>query len=109
MAQIGLHALPFGKESSATDVADTRVILPLPSVLGLLDAILPALIEPLINRLLPCPDSVWFGALPRTQVLDISQGLAAVIEKACWCCRTVGRSPILRQQQYAARVFFSLS
>ena len=82
MSHITVEALAFGKESSNTAVEDTRIIMPLPSVLGLLDATLPYLIEPHIIRLLPCPQSVWFGAHTHTQVLDISHGLSTVIEKA---------------------------
>ena len=82
MSEFSLQGLVFGKESADTDIHDTRIILPLPSVLGLLDAILPSMIEPYIEQLLPCPKSVWFGALPRTQVLDISHGLTGVVEKA---------------------------
>ena len=81
ISDLSINGLVFGKESANTDIQDTRVILPLPSILGLLDAILPCIIEPIISRLFPIPHGVWFGALPKTQVLDIAHGLSAVIEK----------------------------
>ena len=82
MSQFSVDGLVFGKEAADTSVQDTRIILPLPSVLSLLDAILPCLVEPNTESLLPCPRSVWFGALPKTQVFDTSHGLTAVLEKA---------------------------
>ena len=82
MSQCSVEGLAFGKDSSNTAVQDPRIILPLPSVLALLAAVLPYMVEPFIDKLLPCPRSVWFGALPRTQVLDILQGLTAVVENA---------------------------
>ena len=79
--EFSVEGFVVGEESSNTTVQGTRIILPLPSMLSLLDAVLLYLVEPFIDKLLPCPRCVWFGALPRTQVLDISHGLTAVVEK----------------------------
>ena len=82
MSELSLEAHILGKESSSTRVDDTRVIMPLCSMLGLLDVVLSNLIAPTIHTIFELPQGDRIGALPRTQPLDISHGLSAVIEKA---------------------------
>ena len=82
MSRLYLEASVFGKDSSTTTMDDTRVIMPLPAVMGILDAILPYALEPFITSLFPVPRGVWIGAQARTQPLDIAHGMASVIEKA---------------------------
>ena len=49
--------------------------------MALFDALMPYLVEPYINSLLPQLSGVFFGACRRTRVLDITHGLSAGIEK----------------------------
>lgn len=84
MSQVRIEALIFGKESANTDIGDTRIIMPLPSISSLLDSVLPFLIEPLLARIFPAPTGVWFSAMPKTQVLDITHGLSSVLEKGLY-------------------------
>ena len=81
LKELEIRAQATGKTCGDTAVDDVRVILPLPSILALLDALLPYLVESHIDRLFPQPKGVWFGARTHSQVLDISHGLTSVIEK----------------------------
>ena len=81
IAELEIHARAYGKTKPDTVVDDIRVILPLPCILSLLDAMLPFILESYITNLFPEPAGVWFGARPSTQVLDITHGLSCVIEK----------------------------
>ena len=82
MSSLSVRSLCLGKESANTRIDNTRVIIPLPSFLALLDAILPSLVEPIIDSCFSIPSGVWIGARARTQPLDISHGLSTIIEKS---------------------------
>ena len=81
MSQIVVKGHLFGKESSVTSAASTRAILPLPSVMQVLDAVLLDAYENLLSVILPAVPGCFVGARPRTQCLDIAHGLQTVIEK----------------------------
>ena len=76
-----IQAYAGGKTSSTTAVQNTRVILPLPAVLQVLDALLFVLLHPFIVSLLPQQDGCWIGGLPRTQPLEITHCMSMIIEK----------------------------
>ena len=82
MSQLSLQARIFGKEGSLVKMENTRVIMPLPSILNLIDSILPVILEPFIDRVFPVPPGVWIGARKKTQTLETSHGLSLVIEKS---------------------------
>ena len=75
MSQIVVKGQLFGKESSVTSAASTRAILPLPSVMQVLDAVLLDAYENLLSVILPAVPGCFVGARPRTQCLDIAHGL----------------------------------
>ena len=55
--------------------------MPMPALLNIIDALLVVLLEPFLETLLVVPGSCWIGGRKYTQVLDITHGLTAVIEK----------------------------
>ena len=81
MSHIIVKGHLFGKESSVTTAASTRAILPLPSVMQVLDVLLLDSFDDLLSTLLPEAPGCFIGARPRTQCLDIAHGLQTVIEK----------------------------
>ena len=81
MSEITVKGCVFGKESSVTPASSIRAIMPLPAVLQVLDALLPASFENLMNQALPTVPECFIGARPGTQCLDIAHGLQTIIEK----------------------------
>ena len=81
-ASLTVWAFICGKESGNTTVEKTRVIMPMPALLNIIDALLVVLLEPFLETLLVVPGSCWIGGRKYTQVLDITHGLTAVIEKS---------------------------
>ena len=71
----------LGKEGSVSLVGKLRVILPLPALLQVVDAILPALLESYLTSLLPRVPECLVAGRPFTQVLDIAHGVQSVLEK----------------------------
>jgi hypothetical protein len=71
----------FAKSTGAVLASKTRAILPLPAILTILDCILFNMWEPVVDALFPAVASVFIGARPHTQTLDIMHGLQGVIEK----------------------------
>ena len=82
MASLNIRAHISGKEGPHTTVSKTRVIMPMPSLLNVIDALLPVMLEPYFSKLLQVPRSSWIGARKQMQILDITHGLTTVIEKA---------------------------
>ena len=54
----------------------------MPSLLNVIDALLTVLLEPFLCKTLTVPRTCWIGGRKHTQVLDITHGLSAVIEKS---------------------------
>jgi len=81
MCTILVQGRLYAKSKGAIPASKTRAILPLPSVLVLVDCILFNRWQPLLDKLYPEVPSVFFGARPKTQTLDIMHGLQGVIEK----------------------------
>ena len=69
---VRLAARVYGKSSSITATKDTRCILPLPSVLQVIDCMLALMVHSTLNSLPTPPPSFWFGGVPGTQCMDIS-------------------------------------
>ena len=81
MSSITIQGRVFAKCQGAMLATKTRAILPLPSILTILDCIFAYWWQPVIDALFPQLDSVFIGARPHTQTLDIMHGLQSVIEK----------------------------
>ena len=81
MTCISIHGRLYAKSKGAVPASKTRTILPLPSILNIIDSALFNIWQPLIDNLFPSVDSVFIGAKPHTQTLDIMHGLQGVIEK----------------------------
>ena len=81
MSEIVVKGSVFGKESSVTPSSAIRAILPLPSIMQILDVLLPSYIEDFVSRALPTIPECFVGARPGTQCLDIAHGLQTIIEK----------------------------
>ena len=71
----------YGKENCVTQAKDTRAILPLPSIMQILDALLSRCAHDLLSRFLPSQPECFIGVLPKTQCLDIAHGIQYVLEK----------------------------
>ena len=69
------------KAGGAVPASKTRAILPLPGILTIIDCILFNYWQPVVDELFPNVSSVFIGARPHTQCLDIMHGLQSVIEK----------------------------
>ena len=81
LAAFNIQGRLYGKESSTTAAADLRAILPLPSILQVIDVLISTKLTAYIDRLFPPLDGCFIGARPFTQPLDIAHGLQAVLEK----------------------------
>ena len=86
----------FGKYASVTTTADTRAILPLPSVLIVLDTALSRRWSRWIDLALPRIDGTHIGARPGTQSLQIAHALQIAIESGLDDANgaTVGQSDV---------------
>ena len=76
-----VRALAFGKVSGRASVDTVRVIAPLPAIMQLADALIARLLSRFVDQCFPRTPEIWEGAVPFTQILDITGGLTAVIEK----------------------------
>ena len=85
MSELNIRARVYGKASRVCTVDETRIILPLCSILAIFDCILPSLVKPFIDRIFVQPNGIFYGARACTQVLDITHGLHTVIEKSLDC------------------------
>ena len=81
ISSITIQGRLFAKSKGAVPASKTRAILPLPALLTIVDCILFNLWEPVVDSLFPEVGSVFIGARPHTQTLDIMHGLQGVIEK----------------------------
>ena len=50
MSELEVAALPFGKESSITEMCNVRVIVPLPSLLKVMDILLASKLDEFIEQ-----------------------------------------------------------
>ena len=66
MQHLAIHARVFGKQHATSPADETRVIMPLSTMLAIYDSILPFLVEPHIEQLFPQPDSVFHAARKHT-------------------------------------------
>ena len=77
------------KSSSQTPLDDIRLILPLPSLLAVIDAIVAALLTDYISestpQFYPEFDCCFFGSMPGTQCLDVAWAVHHAIEKMLDC------------------------
>ena len=85
MKDLHICARVYGKTSRTCIVDDTRIILPLCSILVIYDSILFSLIILHIDRIFVQPNGIFHAARACTQVLDITHGLQSVIEKSLDC------------------------
>lgn len=76
-----LRAVALGKSGSAPMVEQVRMLVPLPLVWQVADAVLTARINGFLDTHVPSPECCWLGALPGTQPLDIVHGCSLVVEK----------------------------
>ena len=77
--EIGGHV--FVKYGTTTPATDTRAILPLPSVLIIVDTVLSRRWSRWIDGKLPQSHGVHIGARPSSQSLHIAHALQLVIER----------------------------
>ena len=81
MSSFNIQGRLYAKSKGAVAAGKTRAILPLPSVLSGFDCLLCSYWGPVIDNLFPDVPSIFSGARPHTQTLDIMHGLQGVIEK----------------------------
>ena len=81
MSSIIINGRVHGKESSITSTKNTRAILPLPSILQVLDVVLSKPAHAFLSSHLGHRPECFIGALPRTQSLDIAHSMQYVLEK----------------------------
>jgi len=81
MSSFNVQGRLYAKSRGAVPANKTRTILPLPSILAIFDCVLCNYWEPKIDMLFPPVPSIFIGARPHTQTLDIMHGLQGVIEK----------------------------
>ena len=76
-----IHGKVWGKECSQPRAGATRAILPLSVPLGLLDKIVSDRLNDWISRNISLPDSIYIGAAPKTQCLDVAFTAQQILEK----------------------------
>jgi len=74
-----------GKKSANSIDKDLRALLPMSSILRLLDRVLAIKLEYHVNRILPCLPVFFIEAQRHTQCLDIAHGAALLVEKSLDC------------------------
>ena len=74
-----------GKRSKNSLDTDLRSIVPMSSILRLLDTVLSINLEHNLRSLLPVVPGCFIGAQRHTQCLDIAHGAALLVEKALDC------------------------
>ena len=82
MSSVSIEGRIYGKESAVTEVDNVRAILPLPSVLQVMDVLVQDILTNFLRRAFPPVPGTFIGARPHTQALDIAHGLQSVVEKA---------------------------
>ena len=94
--QFLVRARPLGKESSKPKVSGVRCILPLPSMLQIVDALLAGIIHDACAAWWPQRDEIFHGGGRGTQVLDVSASCALVLEKGMdmRSCAALGQADI---------------
>ena len=81
MQQLQVHARGFGKEGGNVAYDNVRVVVPLTSLMQLIDAILFLDLNVFVSKVFKPLDEIWEGAQPKTQVQDIVGGLSCIVEK----------------------------
>lgn len=80
--QLVIEGAAFGKEGARAPAAKLRCILPVPSVVRPLDALLARCVHRCVDSLFPAPPGVCVSARPGLQGLDLAHGVALALEKA---------------------------
>jgi len=81
LSQLCIHGRGYGKISSKTKLQDVRAILPLPSLLQILDCVLADALTQGIETTTPQTACAFFGCRPGTQCLDVAWPIQVAIEK----------------------------
>eukprot|EP00928_Gymnodinium_smaydae_P021212 TRINITY_DN18258_c1_g1_i1.p1 TRINITY_DN18258_c1_g1~~TRINITY_DN18258_c1_g1_i1.p1 ORF type:complete len:557 (+),score=32.02 TRINITY_DN18258_c1_g1_i1:406-2076(+) len=76
-----IHARVYGKVSSYPASGDVRCILPLSSILTIVDALVPALLQQQLDILCQVPRGCYCGGIPGTQCMDIAFAGQLVTER----------------------------
>ena len=85
MEELRARCVPFGKKAKDSLDVDLRAIVPMSSILRLLDRALAMKLDACLLTLLPSTPGFLIGGRPHTQCLDIAHGAALFIEKALDC------------------------
>ena len=80
VSQMCIHGRAYGKISSRTALHDVRAILPLPSLLQVLDCVLADALTQGIADTTPQTAQAFFGCRPGTQCLDVAWPIQVAIE-----------------------------
>ena len=95
MANFLIHARAHGKSSSSPKLETIRFIMPLPAQLAIIDAMLAARVHSFLATRDFLPRETFAGAVPKTQVLDITVAASRRIKrdmttslKRAWRSRT---------------------
>ena len=83
--QFFIIARSQGKSSPTPALSSIRFIMPLPAQLSILDALLANRVHRFMASECPLPYAAFAGAVPKTQVLDITFALTMLSEKALDC------------------------
>ena len=82
MRSLSLQGKVFGKHSSFPHPTETRAILPLDSLLSLVDALINHFISMHVDQWCPIDSRIYLGARPRTQPLELAQACQLTVEKS---------------------------
>ena len=84
MSTVTIAGLPAGKESSSPTLDKIRMLLPQPTLLGVLDFALATRINKIADRQFSCliGSPIYIGGTPKTQTLEIAHAFQLGVEKA---------------------------
>ena len=80
MSDLQASCTVFGKKSSKSCVHDLRCIVPMSSILVLVDRVLSLSLEPILDNFLPITLCIFVGGRRFTQTLHIGHAVALIIE-----------------------------
>ena len=81
MKGLTAHAHVYGKKCADSACKDLRAIVPMSSLLVLMDRVLTLCLQPAISALLPPQPGVFIGGQPHTQIQDIGSACWLMMEK----------------------------
>ena len=82
MSSFNASGLAFGKRSEHSWEKGLRAIIPLSSILTLMDRVLASALDRKLSTVLPARPGFFEGGRPKTQALDIGHAATLLIDKA---------------------------